>query len=227
MITGYSYIFFLILSNPPTFSYPLIFHPSPHLPQSSHYTIYYTIFFQNDDFWRSQTKSKNPQNPCKIRLYGLWHHRTKPPQTSQEVSANFLRFFRNVKWKSYFWFFSVFLLSKIGGWILLLQSCYPVIPRADRWLLWQLIILVTLNTLLSLTVQILRSWLKRASLFHRWQGLFPRIPLPSLKKSDGIVSLFPTIGTRTAADAVPLTVRLFSHDLSTALKASLRLHQLS
>ena len=37
--------------------------------------------------------------------------------------------------------------------------------------------------------------------FLKWPGLFPKTPLPSLKKSGGIVSLFHTIGTRTAADA--------------------------
>ena len=51
--------------------------------------------------------------------------------------------------------------------------------------------------------------IEKRSSFPRRQRLFPKIPLPSLKKSDGIVSLFHTIGTRTAADAVPFTVWTF------------------
>ena len=57
--------------------------------------VYSTTPFsqKNDDFWRLQIKSQNPQKLVKIRLHGFWHHRTKPPATRQEVSANFLRFF--------------------------------------------------------------------------------------------------------------------------------------
>lgn len=51
--------------------------------------------------------------------------------------------------------------------------------------------------------------IEKRSSFPRRQRLFPKIPLPSLKKSGGIVSLFHTIGTRTAADAVPFTVWTF------------------
>ena len=93
-----------------------------------HYTIYYTIFAKNDDFWRLQTKSKNPQKPCKIRLYGLWHHRTKPPQTNQEVSANFFKNFLtrlNEKVISGFLLFSFFLKSGVDFTSAIMLSCKP------------------------------------------------------------------------------------------------------
>ena len=103
--------------------------------------------------------------------------------------------------KKLFLIFLLFVFSINQGWILPLQSCYPVLPGADWRSSWQLIILVTLSILLFLIVQRLKSWSKKASLFLKWPGLFPKTPLPSLKKSGGIVSLFHTIGTRTAADA--------------------------
>ena len=51
--------------------------------------------------------------------------------------------------------------------------------------------------------------IEKRSPFPRRQGPFPKIPLPSLKKSGGTVSLFPTISSRTAANAIPFTVWTF------------------
>ena len=51
--------------------------------------------------------------------------------------------------------------------------------------------------------------IEKRSPFPRRQGLFPKTPLLSPKRSGGTVSLFPTIGARTAANAVPFTVWTF------------------
>ena len=75
LITGHSYIFFLILSNLPTFRYPLIFHPYPYLLKSFYYTIYYTISVKNHTIWRPRQKARTRRNL--VRLYGLWRCRTK------------------------------------------------------------------------------------------------------------------------------------------------------
>lgn len=114
------------------------------------------------------------------------------------------------KWKSYFWFSSVFFLKSGEDFTsVIMLSCNP---RSRSEVIMATHHTGNLNILLSLTVQILRSWLKRASLFHRWQGLFPKTPLLSPKRSANPASLFLTTITRKAADARNVLLFLMGSD---------------
>lgn len=53
--------------------------------------FHYTIFFQSNIFSTPRQKI-SPQKPCKIRLYELWHHRTKPPKRAKRWVLIFLIF---------------------------------------------------------------------------------------------------------------------------------------
>ena len=66
----------------------IIYNQDPLLP-FIRYTIYYTIFPQNDDFWWALINNRICRNPRKTGAYGTLWNKSERTLHCQEVSANY------------------------------------------------------------------------------------------------------------------------------------------